>query len=102
MGIREADNGPDDREGASKFSIKKRSIPRFGPSVGSRLCKPANAQRSNFECTEAQNREDDAKYILCTLDLSCEKLFGFAELQNCSNATKAKHAVIRSPGADLS
>jgi len=36
------------------------------------------------------------------LDLSCEKLFGYAELQNCSNATKAKHAVIRSPGADLS
>jgi hypothetical protein len=67
-----------------------------------RLCKPANARRWSFVCTEVRNREYDAKYILCMLDLSCEKLFGYAELQNCSNATKAKHAVIHSPDADLS
>jgi hypothetical protein len=28
----QADNAPDDRAGASKFSIRKRPIPRFGPS----------------------------------------------------------------------
>jgi hypothetical protein len=29
------ENAPDDRAGASKFSVKKRPIPRFGPSDGS-------------------------------------------------------------------
>jgi hypothetical protein len=47
MNIHLSDNDPDDRAGASKFSIWKRPIPRFGPSDGSCI---AYAATQSSEC----------------------------------------------------
>jgi hypothetical protein len=38
LGIFDCTNVPDDRAGLSKFSIRKRTIPRFGPSDCSLRC----------------------------------------------------------------
>ena len=77
-----SDNVPDDRAGASKFSIKKRPIPRFGPSVCSSTVSVSKLNGGPFDSTptilfDYRNKSFGSQYCPGCCTTASKPLIGF-------------------------